>query len=227
MGALERTLGYSFEDEELRDRALTHRSHHSRNNERLEFLGDSILNFVIAEDLFLRFTAAREGQLSRLRARLVRGQTLAEIAREMNLGDYLIMGTGELKSGGYDRDSILADALEAIIGAIYVDSDFDGARRVILDWFDSRLEALSLDKSQKDSKSRLQEFLQARQANLPEYVVVEVSGKSHDQTFFVECRSELLEEPARAEGNSRRIAEQNAAAIALEMLGVARDPDHV
>ncbi|HKI73854.1 MAG TPA: ribonuclease III [Pseudomonadales bacterium] len=226
MGALERILGYSFEDEELRDRALTHRSHHSRNNERLEFLGDSILNFVIAQDLFSRFTTAREGQLSRLRARLVRRQTLAEIAREMNLGDYLIMGTGELKSGGYDRDSILADALEAIIGAIYVDSDFEGARRVILDWFDSRLEALSLDKSQKDAKSKLQEFLQGRQANLPEYVVVEVTGKSHDQTFTVECRSELLDEPARAQGTSRRIAEQNAAAIALEMLGVARDPDH-
>lgn len=224
--ALERTLGYSFGNGELLERALTHRSHNSRNNERLEFLGDAILNFVIAEELFTRFTAAREGQLSRLRARLVRRQTLAEIAREMNIGDHLIMGSGELKSGGFDRDSILSDSMEAIIGAIYVDSGLDLVRSAILDWFYSRLEPLSLEKSQKDSKSRLQEFLQSRQANLPEYVVVDVSGKSHDQTFVVECRSELLEVPARGEGGSRRVAEQNAAAIALVRLGIDHDPTH-
>ena len=223
---LQRALGYSFENEELLTRALTHRSHSSKNNERLEFLGDAILNFVIAEELFGRFAGAREGQLSRLRARLVRRQTLAEVAREFCLGDYLIMGTGELKSGGFERDSILSDSLEAVIGAIYCDSGLSMVRETILNWFYTRLEALSLDKSQKDSKSRLQEFLQARQANLPEYVVIDVAGKSHDQTFTVECRSELLDVPVKGEGGSRRVAEQNAAAVALARLGVDHDPDH-
>lgn len=220
---LQRTLGYTFDNQELLTRALTHRSHNSRNNERLEFLGDAILNFVIAEELFTRFVEAREGQLSRLRARLVRRQTLAELAREMELGDHLIMGTGELKSGGFDRDSILSDALEAVIGAIYSDSNLAVARSTILDWFYTRLDALSLDKSQKDSKSKLQEFLQARQANLPEYVVVEVTGRSHDQTFIVECRSELLQTPSRGQGTSRRAAEQKAASVALVQLGVEHD----
>lgn len=224
--ALQRRLGYRFNNEALLTRALTHRSHAARNNERLEFLGDSILNFIIAEDLFTRFPEAREGQLSRLRARLVRRQTLAELAREFELGDSLIMGTGELKSGGFDRDSILSDALEAVIGAIYCDSNLDAVRTAVLAWFYSRLESLSLEKSQKDSKSRLQEFLQARQANLPEYVVVNVMGKSHDQTFIVECRSELLDGAVRGEGSNRRAAEQNAAAMALARLGVDHDPEH-
>lgn len=223
---LQRSLGYAFNDETLLVRALTHRSHNSRNNERLEFLGDAILSFIITEDLFTRFTAAHEGQLSRLRAKLVRGQTLAELAREFNLGNFLIMGTGELKSGGFERDSILADALEAIIGAIYTDSDLATTRRTLLDWFDGRLAALSLDKSQKDSKSKLQEFLQARQANLPEYVVVNVTGKSHDQTFVVECRSEMFTSAVRGEGGSRRVAEQNAAAAALVQLGLDHESEH-
>jgi ribonuclease-3 len=223
---LQRKLGYSFNNEDLLRRALTHRSHSAENNERLEFLGDSILNFVIAEALYTRFPTAREGQLSRLRARLVRRRTLAELAREFDLGSRLIMGTGELKSGGFERDSILSDVLEAIIGAIYIDSNLSTVNRCIHDWFYSRLEALSLEKSQKDSKSKLQEFLQARQANLPEYIVIEVTGQSHDQTFTVECRSELLEEPVRGEGSSRRIAEQNAATVALTALGVNHDPDH-
>ena len=221
---LQRRLGYSFNNDALLTRALTHRSHNARNNERLEFLGDSILNFIIAEELFTRFTEAHEGQLSRLRAKMVRQQTLAEIAREFDLGDNLIMGTGELKSGGFDRDSILSDALEAIIGAIYSDANLETVRRVVLDWFYSRLEALSLDKSQKDSKSRLQEFLQARQANLPEYVVIDVTGKSHEQIFTVECRSELLEAPSHGKGSNRRRAEQNAAAAALVRLGIDHDP---
>lgn len=223
---LQRKLGYSFTNESLLTRALTHRSHNTSNNERLEFLGDAILNFIIAEELFVRFPGAREGQLSRLRARLVRRQTLAEVAREFDLGDYLIMGTGELKSGGFERDSILSDAMEAIIGAIYSDSNLPTVRKALLEWFYARLESISLEKSQKDSKSRLQELLQARQANLPEYVVIEVTGQSHDQNFIVECRSELLEEPVKGEGSSRRVAEQNAAMVALAQLGVEHDPDH-
>lgn len=224
--ALQRRLGYEFTNEQLLSRALTHRSHSASNNERLEFLGDAILNFIIAEELFTRFAIAREGQLSRLRTRLVRRQTLAELAREFELGDCLIMGTGELKSGGFNRDSILADALEAVIGAIYSDSGLDSVRTAVLNWFYTRLENMSLDKSQKDSKSKLQEFLQARQANLPEYVVVDVTGKSHDQTFVVECRSEMLAGIVRGEGSSRRAAEQNAAAVALAQLGVDHDPEH-
>lgn len=223
---LQALLGYSFGSTELLSRALTHRSHSSSNNERLEFLGDAILGFVIAEALYSRFNTAREGQLSRLRARLVRRQTLAEVARELDLGDHLIMGSGELKSGGFERDSILSDTLEALIGAIYIDSDLATVKTCILALFDDRLLSLSLEKSQKDSKSKLQEFLQARQAELPEYVVTDITGKSHDQTFTVECRSELLPAPARGKGGSRRVAEQNAASVALGQLGVDHDPDH-
>jgi ribonuclease-3 len=223
---LQRTLGYTFGDQRLLTRALTHRSHSSDNYERLEFLGDSILNFVIAEALYERFAEAQEGQLSRLRARMVRRQTLAEVARDFDIGDHLIMGSGELKSGGFERDSILSDSLEAIIGAIFIDADLDTARGLILDWFDSRLDALSLEKLHKDAKTRLQELLQGKQANLPEYEIIEVTGKSHDQKFVVECRSELLEAPVRGEGNSRRIAEQNAAELALHQLGVEHDAEH-
>ena len=224
--ALQRRLGYTFNNQSLLNQALTHRSHNTKNNERLEFLGDAILNFVIAEELFKRFPEAKEGQLSRLRARLVRRLTLAELAREFELGDHLIMGTGPLKSGGFDQDSILSDAMEAIIGAIYSDSNIEKVRAAVLDWFYVRLDALSLEKSQKDAKSRLQEFMQARQANLPEYVVTEVAGKAPEEIFRVECRSELLDSPAVGEGGSRRAAEQNAAAIALAKLGVEHDPEH-
>lgn len=220
---LQQRLDYTFNDVRLLDEALTHRSFGARNNERLEFLGDSILNFIISRELYRRFPSAREGQLSRLRARLVRRQTLAEVAREFSLGDYLIMGSGELKSGGFKRDSILSDTLEAIIGAIYLDSNVDVVGERIATWFDPRLDALSLKTSQKDSKSRLQEFLQARQYDLPEYVVVAVKGASHDQQFYVECRTVLLSEPVVGEGTTRRVAEQNAAAMALEKLGVQHE----
>ncbi|MBD3649185.1 MAG: ribonuclease III [Pseudomonadales bacterium] len=223
---LEQRLGYTFTKPELLTQALTHRSFGTTNNERLEFLGDAILNFIIARELFDRFPSAREGQLSRLRARLVRRQTLAEVAREFSLGDYLIMGSGELKSGGFKRDSILSDSLEAIIGAMYLDSDINCVEERVTSWFYGRLDALSLKTSQKDSKSRLQEYLQARQHELPEYVVVDVKGAAHAQKFQVECRTALLDEPAVGEGSSRRIAEQNAAGIALARLGVDHEPDH-
>ncbi len=220
---LERTIGYTFADANLLTSALTHRSHSSAKTERLEFLGDSILSLVIAEALYERFPEASEGQLSRLRARLVRRETLAELARDFTLGEYLIMGTGELRSGGFDRDSILSDTLEAIMGGVYIDSDFYIVRERILDWFDERLNAMSPDKSLKDPKSRLQELLQSRKANLPEYVVVDIQGRSHDQTFFVECRSEVLNVPAHGQGVSRRVAEQQAAADALSQLGIPHD----
>ncbi|WP_417224994.1 ribonuclease III [Amphritea sp.] len=219
---LAKKLGYQFKDESMIELALTHRSHGKRNNERLEFLGDSILNFVIAEALYRRFPEAKEGQLSRLRAQLVKGETLAELAREMKLGDYLRLGSGELKSGGYRRDSILADAVEAIIGAIYLDSDMDSCRPYILGWYQSRLEQTSLLDTQKDSKTRLQEFLQSRRAPLPDYELLSVSGEAHQQTFEIRCAVALLDQPTDGKGSSRRQAEQNAAKKALDKLKVVK-----
>ncbi|MFC3150491.1 ribonuclease III [Litoribrevibacter euphylliae] len=215
-------LGYQFENEALLELALSHRSVGGKNNERLEFLGDSILNYVIGEDLYHRFSDAQEGQLSRLRARMVKGATLAELGREFGLSEYMKMGSGELKSGGYRRESILADAVEAIIGAIHLENDGDMAvcKKVILSWYQSRLEKLSIKDTLKDPKTRLQEHLQSRQQPLPQYEVVNVKGQAHQQTFYVECRVESINEVANGKGTSRRIAEQVAAGEALILLGV-------
>ncbi|MCW4152840.1 ribonuclease III [Halomonas sp. 18H] len=213
-----RRIGHQFAQRELLELAMTHRSYGGRNNERLEFLGDSIVNFVIAEDLYQRFPKAREGQLSRLRARLVKGQTLAELAREMEFGDCLRLGSGEMKSGGHRRDSILADAVEAVIGAIYLDAGMDTARARVLSWFAERLEMIDLQDTQKDPKTRLQEFLQSRQVPLPRYDVISVEGEAHAQTFTVECHVEVLDEHTQGIGSSRRHAEQQAAEYALAQL---------
>nr|WP_306671249.1 MULTISPECIES: ribonuclease III [unclassified Endozoicomonas] len=218
---MERRLGYTFSDRSRLELALTHRSCGSRNNERLEFLGDSIVNFVIAEALFERFPDAREGQLSRLRARMVRGATLAEIGREFQLGDSLRLGSGELKSGGYRRESILADAVEAIIGAIYLDAGMETCRERIRSWFADRLSELSVtDQQNKDPKTRLQEYLQARQNPLPKYRVLNIQGDAHDQVFTVVCELESLDITSEGQGPSRRGAEQQAARFALEKLRV-------
>ncbi|SFC02744.1 RNAse III [Marinospirillum celere] len=215
-----KALGHTFSQVDLLELALTHRSHGNQNNERLEFLGDSIVNFLIAEDLFQRFPEAREGQLSRLRARQVKGATLAEVAREFNLGDYLRLGSGELKSGGFRRDSILADALEAVIGAIYLDAGMQVARERVLSWFAGRLADVSLKDTQKDPKTRLQEFLQSRQYALPRYEVVQVEGEAHSQLFTVECVIDQLDYHPMGIGSSRRHAEQQAAEKALQALEV-------
>lgn len=220
LGRLQKRLGYQFRDPELLTLALTHRSHGNQNNERLEFLGDSIVNMVIAEHLYRHFENAREGQLSRLRARMVKGVTLAEIGREFSLGDYLRMGSGELKSGGFRRDSILADAVESVIGAIYLDSDFHTCRARVLDWFNERLERLDLQDTQKDPKTRLQEYLQSRQYPLPRYDVISIEGEAHAQTFHVECALPSLDRKTTGVGGSRRVAEQQAARNALKSLGV-------
>ncbi|GGX69848.1 ribonuclease III [Saccharospirillum salsuginis] len=212
-------LGYRFSNEELLIQALTHRSHSRRNNERLEFLGDAILNCTIAQQLFSRFPKAREGQLSRLRAHLVKGETLAELAREFELGECLRLGSGELKSGGFRRDSILADAVEAVIGAISLDSSMADAQNVIIRWYEPRLSDINLSDNIKDSKTRLQEFLQSRKAPLPVYNVREVNGEAHDQNFIVDCEVAGLDQATVGEGNSRRIAEQEAARAALKALG--------
>lgn len=211
-------LGCSFNDLSLFELALTHRSCGARNNERLEFLGDSILGFVIGEALYEKFPDAKEGQLSRLRSQLVKGETLAEIAREFQLGDCLNLGEGEMKSGGFRRASILADAVEAIIGAIYMDQGMVAAKDRVLQWYQLRLQGLVLADNPKDPKTELQEFLQARRAPLPEYDVVEVAGDAHAQQFTVVCRSSLLKEPTQAQASSRRAAEKLAAAAALKAL---------
>lgn len=184
---LSQRIGYDFQDESLIELALTHRSKGDKNNERLEFLGDSIVNFIIAEALFHKFPQAKEGKLSRLRAGLVRGTTLAEIGRDFELGDFLVLGSGELKSGGFNRESILADAVEAIIGAIYLDAGMAVVQERVLSWFDTRLSVLTIDDVLKDSKTRLQEYIQKTQGRLPKYEVVEIFGQAHDQKFKVSC----------------------------------------
>ncbi|GAA5445049.1 ribonuclease 3 [Microbulbifer sp. NBRC 101763] len=210
-------LGYKFEQGDLLELALTHRSHGSRNNERLEFLGDSILGFTIGAALYEQFPEGREGQLSRLRAQLVSGETLAKLARELDIGDCLRLGEGEMKSGGFRRASILADAVEALIGAIYLDAGLEAARTRVLEWFAPRLQGLSLE-TVKDPKTRLQEWLQGRKKPLPEYSVVDVSGAEHAQHFIVECRVSGLAQPARGEASSRRAAEKIAAVEAYRQL---------
>ncbi len=215
---LERKLGYQFKDAGLINLALTHRSANSKHNERLEFLGDSILSFVIADDLYHRFPKVNEGDMSRMRATLVRGHTLAELGREFDLGDYLKLGPGELKSGGFRRDSILADAVEAIIGAIYLDSGIEKVRSIVLSWYNSRLEAIKPGVSQKDPKTRLQEFLQGRRKPLPVYTVTNIKGEAHNQEFTVECEVAGVDKPVIGKGTSRRKAEQAAAETALEQL---------
>ncbi|MCE0493417.1 ribonuclease III [Vibrio salinus] len=215
---LEKRIEYEFTHSELLDLALTHRSANSQHNERLEFLGDSILSFVIADDLYHRFPKVNEGDMSRMRATLVRGNTLAELGREFGLGDYLKLGPGELKSGGFRRDSILADAVEAIIGAIYLDSDIESVRGIILGWYKTRLDSIQPGISQKDPKTRLQEFLQGRRKPLPVYSVANIKGEAHNQEFTVSCEVSGIGKPVIGKGTSRRKAEQAAAEQALEQL---------
>lgn len=212
-------LGHQFAHAELLRTALTHRSAGKDNNERLEFLGDSILSFVIADELYHRFPDAAEGQLSRLRASLVKGETLAELARECALGESLKLGSGELKSGGFRRDSILAGALEAIIGAVYLDAGYEACRALVLRLYGERLNGVCLNDGVKDPKTRLQEYLQARKLPLPEYRVQAVAGEAHDQHFTMECIVSGLDQPVLGSGGSRRKAEQDAAQKALVLLG--------
>lgn len=188
------------------------------NNERLEFLGDAILNFVIADALFQGFPVVDEGVLSRLRANIVKGETLAVLARKIQLGDRLLLGAGEMKSGGYRRDSILAGALESIIGAVYLDGGMEASRELILSVFSDELAKASPDKVIKDAKTRLQELLQSRQKPLPVYTVSRIEGQDHDQIFHISCAIEALPEVVVGCGGSRRKAEQNAAEKALRLL---------
>jgi len=211
-------LGLTFNDRQWFVLALTHRSIGAKNNERLEFLGDSILGFVIAEALFNKFPKASEGELSRLRANLVNQDSLAALARKHNFGDYLILGSGELKSGGFRRASILSDALEAIMGAIIKDQGIDAAKAWIIELFTERLAGLNLDNWQKDPKTRLQEYMQSKQYDVPVYTLISESGLPHEKTFKVDCSIELWDKKIIGTGISRKKAEQQSAEFMLEKI---------
>ena len=218
LNRLEKCIGYKFNDINNLHLALTHRSANGKHNERLEFLGDAILGMIVGETLFKRFPTVPEGKLTRMRSTLVKGDTLAELAKEASVGELLNLGPGELKSGGHRRSSILADAVEAILGAIYLDSGMDEVRGVIDRLWETRINKLDPNAHPKDSKTRLQEFLQGRKQALPTYEVLSISGKDHAQTFEVSCQVESLPEAVVASGNSRRKAEQEAARLTLEKL---------
>ena len=211
-------VDYRFTDEQLLEEALTHRSRGANNYERLEFLGDSVLNLVVTARLYELKPDAQEGDLSRMRARLVRGATLSDIAAGIGLGQQLILGEGELKSGGFRRASILADAFEALLGAIFLDSDYASSRKVILDFFDPLIERLPDVEELKDAKTLLQEWLQGRGLPLPEYILLKEEGADHAKKFFVQCRIVDDDTVMEACGNSRRKAEQAVAAKTLEYL---------
>lgn len=210
-------IGCQFKNEQLLKCALTHRSIPKHNNERLEFLGDAVLGFIIAGELFQRYPNMREGDLSRIRSTLVNRETLAQLAKALHIGSYLILGAGELKSGGQQRQSILADAVEAIIGAIYLDQGFEVCQRVVLKWYDQFFTDLSQLTPQKDPKSTLQEWTQAHKLPLPVYEAT-VTGAAHSQVFHITCRVDGLKHVTHGKSTSRRKAEQEAAKRFLELL---------
>ncbi|CAN4269031.1 Rnc dsRNA-specific ribonuclease [Methylophilaceae bacterium] len=211
-------LGYSFKNLGLLAQALTHRSFSANNNERLEFLGDGALNFIIANQLYNRFNKLPEGDLSRLRAQLVKESTLCEIAQNLNVGESLKLGEGELKSAGWRRPSILADALEAIVGAVYIDGGYKAAETLVLKLFQDKLKDIDPKIIGKDAKSQLQEYLQSKKMDLPDYNVVLIEGEAHAQTFKVACEIKALSISTIGDGTSRRIAEQRAAQLVLERI---------
>ena len=213
-----RLLGYQFDNPELLIAALTHRSAGSGNNERLEFLGDAVLAYHISIELYRRFPEANEGELSRMRSTLVKGETLAVLAQKIGLGDYLRLGPGELKSGGFRRESILADAFEALLGAIFLDGGRDKAQDFIERYFNVLLDDASPKDILKDPKTRLQEFLQSRRFPLPDYTVTNTHGNAHQQLFTVQCQVKPLKIAVTGRGSSRRKAEQAAAEATLEVL---------
>lgn len=215
---LYKTLQYQFDDVGLFNQALTHRSATGNNNERLEFLGDAVLDFVISEALFKARPAATEGDLSKLRSSLVKDSSLAELALALGVGEYLVLGSGEQKTGGHRRESILADALEAIFGAVFLDSGIDVAQRIIERVFETRLAELPDAEDLRDPKTRLQEWLQARGMGLPVYNLENVTGKAHKQRFEVSCTVPEMPHVTRGQSTTRRKAEQKAAALMLEKL---------
>lgn len=218
LSLLSEVFGYQFKDRQLLEASLTHRSLSGTHNERLEFLGDSVLNFVIAEAIYKLYPQAKEGELSRLRANLVQGETLAEIAKEINLGKFLRLGPGEQKSGGAKRLSILADTLEAMVAAIYLDGGMDAAHAAVMRLFEKRLKQKDQLTELKDPKTELQEYLQARKLPVPTYEVTKIEGTDHNQIFNVVCLVAGVELSYQGSGTSRRRAEQQAAAQFLAFL---------
>jgi ribonuclease-3 len=216
-------LGYRFKTPALLRQALTHRGFSKQHNERLEFIGDAVLNCVIARALFDRFPTTSEGDLSRMRARLVSRDALYDLALQISLKDYLYLSDGDLKGDAVSSSSIVADALEAVFGAVMVDADFETAREVIFKVYGDTLTAATPDRLGKDAKTRLQEWVQARRDSLPEYKVVEIEGEAHQLHFVVECKIQALPEPCRGEGATRRAAEQVAARAVLQALGIQED----
>ena len=208
---LDKTLHYRFQDASLLTQALTHRSASGTNNERLEFLGDAVLDFVISDAVFKRRPDANEGDLSKLRASLVKDTSLAKLAADLGIGEHLVLGSGERKTGGHRRESILADALEAIFGAVFLDSGFAAAAAIIKHVFEQRLEDLPDAEDLRDAKTRLQEWLQARKMALPDYELVSVTGQAHRQRFSVSCTVRELSQTTEGESTTRRKAEQQAA----------------
>ena len=220
MERLQKNIDYSFNNIDLLRQALTHRSVSKKNNERLEFLGDSVLGSIISRELYQRFPSIDEGQLSRLRSHMVRGQTLAKLAKQINLSEQLILGQGELKSGGFRRESIQADAFEAVLGAIFLDSDYLTVNKVILKLYKELLDEANPDDSHKDFKTQLQEALQKRGSDLPQYDLIKTSGKDHNAVFYVRCS--LTNENIKVEKSSKSIkrAEQACAEVILEKLSI-------
>ena len=216
--SLQAKLGHDFNNRDLLTLALTHRSAEKNHNQRLEFLGDAVLGFIVAEALYHLYPRAPEGDLSQLRAALVNRDTLSELARGLAVGDLVVLGQGERKSGGDQRDSILCDAMEAIFGAIYLDGGVDACRQCILGLLQDRMQHDPADGASKDPKTLLQELLQARSLALPDYQVIVVTGEEHEQEFEVSCSIALLEQKTRGTGRSRRLAEQQAARHALQLL---------
>jgi ribonuclease III len=215
---IQKILHYKFQDAGLLKLSLTHRSKGGDHNERLEFLGDAVVNFVIAEILYAKFPKATEGELSRWRATLVNRDTLAGLAKDFELGKFLFLGPGEMRSGGHERQSILSCAMEAIIGAVYLDGGFDSAKDKIIKWYKPLLKSLSSAASHKDPKTLLQEHLQSQRLPLPVYKVEEISGEAHQQMFAVSCQVDGVTEKSLGHGTSRRRAEQDAAQAMLGIL---------
>jgi ribonuclease-3 len=219
--ALEKRLGHRFATPRLLEQALTHRSRGADNNERLEFLGDGVLGCAMADELYARFPALSEGKLTRLRASLVREEALAEVAKSLGLAEFVRLGEGEIAAGPEPRPSILADALEAVLGAVFLDAGYDAARKTVLATFGPLIERLDPERPAKDAKTRLQEILQAKHRKLPQYKVVSIEGEHHKQSFKVECYVVELDMRVIGTGTSRQRAEQQAAKAMLEKLDAA------
>jgi ribonuclease-3 len=223
---LEKKIGYCFKNKTLLKQALTHRSFCVTHNERFEFLGDSVLNIVTTEMIYHRYPEASEGDLTRLRSRLVKSETLSMIAGEFNISDYIFMGAGELASGGLQRLVVWADTLEALIAAIYLDSDWATVKQIVLSWYQHHSVLLSLGTLEKDPKTQLQEYLQAKQLSLPVYTLMSQQGPVHDQIFHIRCVIPAMGLETESTGKTRRGAEQTAARLAFERIGEALGKSH-